>query len=381
MKCKVRCNVTRKFGVKSLQVQLVYNVLIYFLFAAALLRVPTVEEIIPECPVMLGAVCAELQDMKITTGFGPIVAKAAGALHEFRSSEVLEPIFKNLCESLLDFLPNTSGFLYPSSFACAFLAHHSLVVLDQNLRSSLSSAILILTDVEGLLGNSAACNILVTNIIMKFGSKLLAHILRTMCKGVGGTHIPQEERYAVTYQSVLSVDFKQNMHYIGGSNVKSILRTALRVKHRNEEWQRVIATIKNNFIISEFAAAPDAELIAWTETIDRGRLTKISDKALSFFVELGTEVKPLERLDGSLMNDEVFEKMVCSPALLLRWDELKGNLTEKESFKLLHAIISQFSVTWRNGIIGRRQDELAVQKAAKKFGTGGVAFRSRMGGK
>ena len=55
---------------------------------------------------------------------------------------------------------------------------------------------------------------------------------------------------------------------------------------------------------------------------------------------------------------------------------------EKESFKLLHASNSmQFCVTWRNGIIGRRQDEMAVHKEAQKFGTGGVAFRATLGGK
>jgi len=188
-------------------------------------------------------------------------------------------------------------------------------------------------------------------------------------------------RYAATHQSTQSLDFKQNMHYIGGSNVKSVLRHALTIKHKNEEWKKVLSTIRSNFVISELSEAPDAELMAWTTAVDRGKLTKISAKALEFFVQLGREVKPLERLDGSLINDEVIQTITKSAYLLLRWDELKGSLNEKESFKLLHALTHHFCVTWRNGIIGRRHDEMALSKEAQKFGTGGISFRSRLGAK
>lgn len=104
-------------------------------------------------------------------------------------------------------------------------------------------------------------------------------------------------------QSTSTMDFKQNMHFVEGSNVKSVLRTALSIKKRNTEWKKAIDTIRTHFLISEFSQAPEPELMKWT--IDRGKLTKINDVGLDFFVQLGTEVKPLERLDGSILSDSL----------------------------------------------------------------------------
>ena len=245
-------------------------------------------------------------------GYGSTTAAAASELQKYSDSEVIVPTLKTLCEKLLGFLHQKNDFLFPSALASAFLVNSSVVVLDKAVRNVLLACITSLDTVHELKNNPAACNIVVTNIIMNFGKKLLAHILRLLGKGVNSDYVPLENRYAATYQSVVSLDFKQNMHYIGGSNIKSILRTALRVKHRNEEWKRVMAVIKNNFLISEFAKAPEPELLAWTDKLDRGKLIEISAKALDFFVQLGVEVKPLERLDGSLINEEDIEKITVS---------------------------------------------------------------------
>ena len=90
-------------------------------------------------------------------------------------------------------------------------------------------------------------------------------------------------------------------------------------------------------------------------------------------------MKPLERLDGSILSDQVLDVVCNSPSILARWDKLKGILSEQQSFKLLHAITCHFCVTWRNGVIGRRHDELSMAKTAQKHGTGGVAFRAKLG--
>ncbi|KAK3931223.1 Transposable element Hobo transposase, partial [Frankliniella fusca] len=222
---------------------------------------------------------------------------------------------------------------------------------------------------------------LVQLFLKHFSNKMLAYVCRSIrCENIETETQSLHERYATAKQSTDSLDFKQNMHFIGGSNVKSILRTALRKKNSGE-WARVIQTIRNNFLVSELSNAPAADLMECTLRLDRGKLLKISDIALQFFVKLGTLVKPLERLDGSLLNSEVFDCVGKSSDLLRIWSELKGSLSESESFKFLHALISQFWITWRNGIVTRRQDEMALRKHSEKLGTGSVAFRAKLAGR
>ncbi|XP_034237898.1 uncharacterized protein LOC117643253 [Thrips palmi] len=346
---------------------------------AAILRLSELQDILKQCPDLAREVFIKMQATKQTKGFAGSTTLIAAQLEKQCDSATMEMCFKSICDRLLDFLKIKSDFLFPSAFAGAFLTNLSVVVVDRPLRASIQCSLSILAEMS-----NDVSNVFVTMFIRNFAEKLLAYMLRVLSKGIGSSFVPLEQQYAVTNQSTCSTEFKQNMHFIGGSNVKSILRSALRIKHRNEEWQRLIATIKEQFVVSDFACAPDSELMAWTESVDRGRLTKISKKALVFFVHLGIEVKPLERRDGSLLNEEVIEKIMSSPgspSLLLRWDELKGSLTERESYKLMLSLTHQFCISWRNGIIGRREDERAASKGGQKFGTGGVSFRANLGRK
>lgn len=347
-----------------------------FIFKAALLEIPSKEEILKECPRLGSAVLQDIGSTKLLHGSAKKVADLALDLDLEWESEEMILFVTTIFDCFYTFLEKDRVFALPSTFVAEFLIHSATVSVDVTLNQTLREIIVKKTDCS-----DSDCKMFVANFVSKFSSKVLAHLLRLLRKETGIDCVNLEDRYAKTIQSTVSLDFKQNMHYIGGSNVKSFLKTALRVKHRNEEWKNVIQTIRSNFLISELAAAPDAELVAWTETVDRGKLTKISHKALDFFVQLGKEVKPLERLDGSIHNDEVIRTITKSAYLLLRWDELKGSLNERASFKLLHALTYHFCVTWRNGVIGRRHDEKAAAKEAQKFGTGGVAFRARMGGK
>lgn len=342
---------------------------------AAVLGLPPISTIAKECPQLARSVLQEIQESKLTGGPALQLKILSSEIEKHVESELMSPVFYNLTESLLSFIQG-KNFLLPSALAYDFFLNSSKVALDKDLRASLISSFSAVVEI-----GPESQNIFIATFISKYSQKLLAYLIRVMSKGLQSRFESVESRYAVTYQSTLSLDFKQNMHYIGGSNIKSIVKTALRVKHRNAEWHRLMTTLKEQFIVNELAVAPEPELMAWTERLDRGRLTKISKKALDFFVQLGTEVKPLERADGSLLNDEVIETIVKSAPLLLRWDELKGSLSGKESFKLLHAITYQFCITWRNGIIGRRTDQLAENNKARKFGTGGVSFRSTLVGK
>ncbi|KAK3913148.1 Zinc finger protein 462 [Frankliniella fusca] len=356
----------------------------------ALLNLPSLEDIIGKSRELAAAVLTDLQSSKLNAGFMKAAKTLASDMQTHLQAEKMNQFFVILCGRLLNFTHTVHS--SPTSYANAFFTNSSATIVDGTIRSSLLD---VLIDVLGVVECnvcrtcqvdshgmcSKLASVFLSSFTRKFSEKLLAYVLHSISDKNNAAFVTLEERYAVTHQSTISIEFKQNMHYIGGSNVKSFLKNALRVRHRSEEWQRVISTVRENFLITELSHAPDKELMAWTESVDRGKLTKISAKALDFFVQLGADIKPLERLDGSLLNDEVIDKISSSPPLLLRWDELKGKLSEKEAFKLLHALTMHFCVTWRNGIIGRRHDEMAAAKEAQKFGTGGVAFRSRLGGK
>jgi hypothetical protein len=172
----------------------------------------------------------------------------------------------------------------------------------------------------------------------------------------------------------------QTLHYVGGSNVKSILKTAYRIKNRTPEWRRVVAAIRSYLLSSDLSAAPESEIIEWTKEQSRGGLSFISDNLFKFMLELSESVKILEHMDGSLYTDEVIDKVASSGSLIRLWDVvLQGSLPTDESFKLLHALCSHFCNTWRNGIISRRLNELCDNRESvggAKHGQSGVAFRA-----
>lgn len=179
-----------------------------------------------------------------------------------------------------------------------------------------------------------------------FSTQLLSYFIHYMLTdGEDVSNVPISARFVISGQPTDTLDFKQVIHYIGGANVKCILRTALRIKNPNCEWTRIIDAIKKYFIVGESACAPDATLMEWTLDQDRGGLIKISAPFLDFFVELGTAVNILEHTDGSLFVDEVMNTVTSSGKLIRLWDEaLKGSLPSDESFKLLHAVVLTFVI-------------------------------------
>lgn len=228
--------------------------------------------------------------------------------------------------------------------------------------------------------SSEAANYFFAQLIRQLGSEVLSFYIHFRINNGedNASTVPLGERFVIKSQPTDTLDFKQTMHYVGGANVKSILRSPTGIKNPNHVWLRVIDVVKNHFLITELATAPKAELIAWTESVDRGGLTKINAKLLDFFVELGATVKVLEHFDGSLYVEEVLQKVADNSKLVCLWSEiLKGSLPEVQSLKLLHNLCTYFCNTWRKGIVGRRLDEIsASQSVGAKHGMAGVAFRT-----
>jgi hypothetical protein len=230
-----------------------------------------------------------------------------------------------------------------------------------------------------LSDNESDIDFFLTAVMRHMSNKLLAFIAHWLAHGKDSPIVMSASLYSETKQSLHSMEFKQTLHYTAGANVKSILRCAWRKWGQNDECKAVIKTLRDNFLVGGPQDAADNEFMAWTLCQDRGKLIKINDQALSFFLELSAIVQPLEHFDGCLHVEEVMEKIASYPKIIYLWGELvKDTLAKELSFKLLHSLVTCFCNTWRSGIISRRMDELQSSKTADALGTSGVAFRPKV---
>lgn len=332
-----------------------------------------------KCNEIAKTVLLELAALKFTSGFSVDIVNVAKELGNKQDSAEWCEIVKCVMIGLTSFFKTCDKFLTLSDLREAFLRSSASYSINMNERIKLVKLMQSLTSIS-----KENSNLFFGLFLRNFSSHLLAYFIHFMLHDGEDSSlaIPLTDTFYVSSQPTETLDFKQLMHFIGGSNVRSVLRTAFRIKNPSSEWVRVIDTIRNYFIIGELASAPDEELMQWTEDQDRGGLIKIGSDLLDFFVELGVTVNVLEHFDGSLYIDEVIEKVTNNGKLIRLWDEaIRGSLPGDESFKLLHALCSHFCITWRRGIITRRIDELSTvgkSVGGSKHGQSGVAFRSTL---
>lgn len=312
---------------------------------------------------------------KLSHGFAPAMTVCVKTIRENLMSDSVKTFFTTLSELFMSCFSGDTEFFLLSKLTEAYLRNVAFVCADKNNRESLLSYLVLYVDIQLPLAQ-----LLLSAVMSEFSKQLLAFIIRVMGKGEGVETCPVEERYAVRSENTDTEEFILNMHFVGGANVKKILRAALRLRNPNERSLRLIYAIRNNFLITSWADAPDDVLMAWTEAQDRGGLLKINKQVLQFFVLLGKLVSPLERLCGSVLVSEVIEKVCGSRDIILLWDDIvKDTLCQEESFELLHELCCHYCVTHRNGVMSRLKDEWAQKRMEQKHGTGGLSFRARMG--
>lgn len=280
-----------------------------------------------------------------------------------------------MCEIFMSCFSEVKDFFLLSKLTETYLNNGAIKCGDVEVRNSLLVAL------SPLVGTPLA-SMLLSSIMRHFSQLLLAFILRVMSQGENGDPSLLGTRYANRTESTSSDEFKQTMHFVGGANIKKILRVSLRLRNPDDKSLAIIDTIRSTFLVVDLAEDTDEVLMAWTESQDRGGLCKINTNVLEFFVQLGRTIQPLERADGSLLASEVIETVSSSYEVISLWDEIiGGKLNGEVSFELLHELVCHFCVTYRNGIISRRLDEWACDQSQKgksqKHGTGGVSFRAR----
>lgn len=321
-----------------------------------------------------------LQDCKknqTNVGFGPQIQNACTALIIKSDSSEWKSVVSSVTSALYKCIVSGQQhklFTLPSVMKEKFCKSTANYVRNVEERAKLKS---YLQDI--ISEYSQVFDLLIPVILRTYSYKLLAFTLRSINNYGKENTARLSETYTETSQKTDDLDFKQNMHYIGGSNIKSIVRKFYRLKHPKAADFKFILAVKERFLIGEFCGSADANIIAWTESQDRGGLLKINAKALDFFVAVGCIIKPLEHFDGSLYVDEVVEKVMSTPDLVLRWDDIvRGALPRQDSFNLLYRLCTHTCNTWRVGIVGRRKDEMCTDKDAPKHGTEGVGFRPKL---
>lgn len=302
------------------------------------------------------------------------LTQAAATLKEKIQDGNAQPFFVELCSALMQCFESKRDFFLVSKLMETFQIHVATVSVESEIRSKLMG---ILETLVPLALNIR--EIFLSAVLRRFSRALLAFIIRYITKGEGGEITDFTEQYVMRAENTNTVEFTNVMHYIGGSNVKSVLRRLLRIKNPSEETENLLFTIRNNFLITSFSDSPEPELRAWTDAQDRGGLSKITSDMLNFFVALGNTVKDLERANGSLLTDDVINTVCATKSLVFLWDDIiKQTLSENESFNLLYALVLQFCVTWRKGIISRRMDQFKRSNAVTDSTSGGVAFRAKL---
>lgn len=343
------------------------------------LAAPSTDLILSKSTEFSHTVLEKISNTSSAAGFCGVIRDTAKVLLIMNDSEEWQDLVQRMVKGLSEFFNSCQKFVTPSDLRFEFLKATSKYMADKVERQELAAGLQAFVEIS-----QEAASLFLGSYLKKLSNELLVYYVHYLIhndKSSSDSYVPLSARFAITSQPTESLDFKQLMHYIGGANVKSILRGAFKIKNPNHEWLKVIDVVKNYLVCGKFSLAPPPEkdLRAWTETQDRGGLIKISAGLLDFYLELAPTVKCMEHLNGSLLIDEVIEKVLENNKLMIMWSELvKQSLSQESSFKLLHALLTYFCNTWRRGIITRRLDELSAanQSVGVKHGMGGVAFRA-----
>jgi len=166
--------------------------------------------------------------------------------------------------------------------------------------------------------------------------------------------------------------FQQTVYYIGGSNVRSVMRVGLQ-STTSEMWKRILTCIEMKLLASENAQAPTCEVSAWATSLDRGGLLHISDNLWKFLLALSGVCNSKEEKDGSLKHEIILEAVSNDDVLVMLWDEVvQGSIPHEESSVLRQYICKFFVNTWGAGIAMRRKNANADLCRDK------IAFRPSM---
>jgi len=94
-----------------------------------------------------------------------------------------------------------------------------------------------------------------------------------------------------------NLDFQQTVYYIGRSCMRSVLRQGRNKKA--ERWQKVINCVKSKLLTRDLVRQPNDDIIAWTESMDRGGLQCINE--VWYFLMVSSSLLKRIELPGGII--------------------------------------------------------------------------------
>jgi len=181
-------------------------------------------------------------------------------------------------------------------------------------------------------GSKTVLNCFYSDLVLMLGRRILHFISESAMKNEGRPSVKR----------VLSDENRQVIHYVSGSIVRAFLRRSTRFK-KSARWIRVGNAIKQCILEGEENPAASNSDTYWKDSVNRGGLLVVGERFMCFMVSLEDLFCSVERSDGSLVIEDVLEKLLVSPARSL-WDNVIGSmLPEEESLSFMIGVAKSFA--------------------------------------
>lgn len=271
---------------------------------------------------------------------------------EIMEANVESDKFKEFCDLFIQeletFLKRTKICL-PSSFYSAGLSHFESTLSNEEFLKRMAECLMCIASDSSL------------HVITAFIPEFISYLYEEVFIMIFEKMRKSSAEAAPTLGTVeISQTQRQVVHYVAGSVLKGICRMGRRYPN-NLVYQRMVSAIRDNMLEgSNFTCENNDKF--WTECLSRGALTFVNGPILEFFVGVFKAVSACEQTDGSVLHDDVLEKVMISPVRLI-WDNVVGSsLSEEESLSLMAKVVQSFAQTSGKGIVKRRLNVIAANR-------------------
>ncbi|KAJ1519124.1 hypothetical protein ONE63_011277 [Megalurothrips usitatus] len=228
-----------------------------------------------------------------------------------------------LCEPLYGILLN-HGSVFSSSLVHSFYIGVNKLLNDSEFMVGLQNHIVALGHAQP--PSPAVISLFLGHYMHVLSSQIVIYFIRTI-HGASANDVIRKKRSG---DKVTSTDFLELSYYIGGCVVHTFLRKSL--KFSSDNWKHFRSVLEERFKrTAGVGSVVTSEVSHFTDKVDRGKLTHISQEALDFFVVLFDFLMSLEGNDGSLPVNVVDENVLQDDTILCLWDVLVGSHLEDDA--------------------------------------------------
>jgi len=309
-----------------------------------------------KCREAAWSVLEKMKSYKITVGQGGEMKELA--IYLCSLDEVLLWDFVDAAgDGIMSCLPKLSK-LTPRIFHTKYLSSTNAFLGSTENRDNLNDILSALLPAEPIC-SSEARKWFVTQFFMQLSIAAETYFLQYIKGPLEVTCINKD--YVEDRDNPEDEDFKQSVYYMGGSCVKSIFRKG---RKKSGRWVGVLECVKDRLLAGELLGKPMNEIVAWTESLDRGGLLYINGKVYEFLMALSAILKDLEEPNGTIKFKNVLHSVKKDKVMSDLWKEIVGDsLNGTDTEFLLENLCEFFLNAWGKGVEKRHLN--ALQDRAK----------------